>query len=313
MFQTRTHLFRISLPWFAVILLGFFLSGCTAVSPAQPVPEAPPETAQKVVITSITPLADLIKQVAGDKVEVINLIPAGSDPHDYEPMPNEVRKISQASLYFANGLGLEHKLSPLIANAANPHLRTVVLSEGLPLLGTEQGGQGNPHLWLDVQNAQHYVEKVRDALVQTYPADADFFARNADQYLTELTQLDQWIKTQIALIPPDNRKFIVFHDAWPYYAQRYGLKSVHPIVHTGEAEPLPQDYAQLIQVIRTEKIKAIFSEAGFNPKLTQQLAAETGVKLVENLYDGTLGDTPETNSYIGMMKFDTKAIAAALK
>jgi manganese/iron transport system substrate-binding protein len=294
------------------LLLFFVLSSIILVSGCSN--QAPAATTQpKMVITSISPLADLIQQVGGDKIKVVNLVPAGTDPHEFEPKPSDVRQVAASSIFFANGVGEEVYLSKIIANAANPNLRTVILSDGLTILGKDQGGEGNPHLWLDVDNAKHYVEVIRDQLSQTYPEDKQYFAQNASAYLTKLSELDQWIRSQISTLPPESRKMVVLHDAWTYYAKQYGLAFVQPLLHTGEAEPSAKDYADLIELIHAQNIHAVFSEAGFNPKLAQQLASETGVKFVDTLHDDTLGNTPESNSYIAMMKSNTNAIVSALK
>ncbi|MGC7872358.1 metal ABC transporter substrate-binding protein [Desulfosporosinus sp. SYSU MS00001] len=293
--------------FWTIVLVSFLLvSGCSTQAPTV-------STQPKTVVTSISPIADLIKQVAGDKVNVINLVPAGSDPHEFEPKPSDVRQVAASSIFFANGVGEEVYLNKVISNAGNPNLRTVVLSNGLTILGKDQGGEGNPHLWLDVQNAKHYVETIRDQLSQTYPEDKQYFTQNAAAYLTKLTELDQWIRSQVSSLPPESRKMVVLHDAWSYYAKQYGLTFVQPLLHTGEAEPSAKEYADLIQLIHAQKIHAVFSEAGFNPKLAQQLASETGVKFINNLHDDTLGDTPDSNSYIAMMKTNTTVIVSALK
>lgn len=290
-----------------LLLLGLlFLSGC-APQPSET------STQALTVATSISPLADLIRQVGGDKVNVINLVPAGLDPHDYEPKPDDIRKVAQSRIFFANGAGEELYLNKLIENAANPHLQTVILSDGLDILDQAPGNPGNPHLWLDVKNAEHYVQTVRDTLIKVAPANANYFKDNADKYLKQLDELDQWIKSSIAQIPPEARQIIVFHEAWPYYAKRYGLTILRTVVHSGESEPTPQDYAELVDLIKQNKVRAIFGEAGFNPKLVQQLAKDTGVKYVGNLYDDTLGDNPNNNSYLAMMRYDTEAIVNALK
>lgn len=301
MFRNRFYLFNL-----LMLISLLLLSGCNSPTPTASVQ-------QMTVATSISPLADLIRQVGGDKVKVINLVPAGSDPHEYEPKPTDVREVAASSLFFANGVGEELYLDKVISNAANPNLHTVVLSDGLAILGKEQGGPGNPHLWLDVQNAKQYVVKIQTALSQTYPNYKSYFAQNASSYLTELTQLDQWIQAQISTIPVESRKMVVLHDAWSYYAKRYGLSFVQPLLHTGEAEPSAKDYAELVNIVREQKVRAVFSEAGFNPKLAQQLASETGVKFIDSLHDDTLGDTPETNSYIAIMKSNTNSIVSALK
>ncbi|SHN82519.1 metal ABC transporter substrate-binding protein [Desulfitobacterium chlororespirans] len=319
---------------FLIASLAFFATGCSAEKPVSTMN-------QKVVITSISPLADLIKNVGGESIQVISLVPTGSDPHTYEPTPEAVRQVTGAKLFFANGVGQEAYLEKLITNSQNKDLRTVILADGLNILGIkdhhdehesdheEEGAhdedeihregdghdhsQGNPHLWLDVKNAQHYVEHIRDALIETYPQDQESFKANAENYLRELEALDQWIQEQILTIPQENRNLIVYHDAWVYYTERYGLTVLRPVVHGDESEPSAKDYAQLIELIKEHQVKAIFGEVGFNTKLVLQLAQETGIKVVEDLYNDTLGVTPETDSYIEIMKHNTTAIVTALK
>ncbi|AGA69517.1 ABC-type metal ion transport system, periplasmic component/surface adhesin [Desulfitobacterium dichloroeliminans LMG P-21439] len=303
--------------------LAFFIGGCSAEEPVS-------NLQQNVVITSISPLADLIKEVGGDRIQVVSLVPTGSDPHTYEPKANAVRQVATAKLFFANGVGQESYLENLIANSQNPTIRTVVLADGLPILGvkeehdaieeethTEGDGhdhsQGNPHLWLDVTNAQHYVEKIRDVLIETYPQDREVFTANAQSYLLELESLDQWIKEQIQAIPEEHRQIIVYHNAWAYYTERYGLTVLGSVISGEESEPLPKEYAQLFQLIQDHNVKAIFGEVGFNTKLILQLAQDTGVKVVEDLYNDTLGVTSETDSYIDIMKHNTNAFVSALK
>lgn len=299
--QTLSHIYKITL-----LVMVLALSGCAGEKPVS-------SLNQKLVLTSISPLADLIKQVGGDKIQVINLVPPGTDPHDFEPKPEAVKQVATAKLFIANGVGQEYYIDKLIKNAGNPSLRTLTLAEGLPILGQESGSLGNPHLWLDVQNAQVYVGKIRDALVEAYPEDRDTFENNAQAYLGELKVLDQWIKDQILTLPIESRKIVVFHDAWSYYANRYGLTVLTPVVHGGQSEPSAKEYAEIIQLIRHYKVKAVFGEVGFNPKLINQLANETGVKVVDDLYDDTLGNTPETDSYINVMRYNTKALVSALK
>ena len=287
-----------------LIVFSLIISGCGA---------SPALSTQPVVTTSISPLADIIRQVAGDKVEVVNLVPAGSDPHEYEPRPEDVRHLAESKLFFANGVGEELYLEKLISNAGNKELTTIVLSDGLTILGREQNSVGNPHLWLDVNNTIAYVEKIQSALSAAFPADTQYFEQNSAHYLQELKDLDAWIKSQISSIPPEHRKIVVFHDAWAYFAKRYDLTLVEPLLHSGTAEPSAQDLAKMLTFIKEQHVRAVFSEAGFNPKLVQQLAHDTGIKFAQDLYDDTLGNTPETNSYIGMMKKNTSKMVEVLR
>ncbi|NMA69878.1 MAG: zinc ABC transporter substrate-binding protein [Desulfitobacterium sp.] len=315
--------------WFIlglVLLLGsvFLLSGCIQEDQTS-------NLDQKLIVTSISPLADLIKNVGGDEIEVIHLVPEGSDPHTFEPTPDAIRSLTAARIFFANGVGQENYLERLIKNAQNPSLITVVLSEGLEILGVEtkeeehehnsdhdhddhghDHSQGNPHLWLSVENSQKYVEKIRDTLIEIYPESQEIFAANAENYLKELRDLDRWIKEQISTIPEENREVIVHHDAWAYYASSYGLNIRSSIVHSEEGEPSAQEYAQVINLIKDHNIKGIFSEVGFNTKIVQQIANETNANIIHDLYSDTLGSTPHTDSYIDIMKYNTLRIVEGL-
>lgn len=301
MFHHRT--FALLAALLGVVLL---LNGCIANSSAT-------SASDIVVTTSISPLADLIKQVGGEKIKVINLVPAGTDPHEYEPKPSDVREVARSSIFFANGVGEELYLNKLIQNAGNSKLRTVVLSDGLPVLEKNDSSLGNPHLWLDVQNAEYYVTKIQDELSQISPANKAYFAENANAYKKKLQDLDSWIQAQIKTIPLENRKMIVFHNAWSYYAKRYGLIILKPVLTGRETEPSAKDYAELLGLIHQNRVRAVFGEAGFNPKLVEQLASDSGVKYVGNLYDDTLGESPDTNSYLAIMKANTISIVSALR
>ena len=289
-----------------MLAITLMLNGCAGNPPVSSRPE-------HVVTTSISPLADLIRQVAGNRVTVVNLVPAGSDPHDYDPKPSDMRQVAASVIFFANGVGEELYLDKLVKNAGNNKLQVIVLSDGLPILEKTAASPGNPHLWLDVQNSMAYVEKIRDALGQAFPADKDYFTQNAQAYLRQLHDLETWVQTQVAAIPAENRKMIVFHNAWSYYAQRYGLTVLRPVVGAGESEPSAKDYAELLSLIKDNHVRAVFGEAGFNPKLVQQLAHDAGVQYVGNLHDDTLSDTVGFNSYLNMIKSDTNAIVAALR
>lgn len=270
---------------------------------------APSTTAgsKPLVITSISPLVDLIKHVGGDRVEVRGLVPAGSDPHDFEPKPTDVAAMAKARLFIANGTGEEAYLQKLVSNAGKD-LQVVTLSDGQTIIGNNPG---NPHLWLDVKNAIAYVDKVQKALSQADPAGAATYRANAEAYTKELNSLDAEIRQLVQTIPPARRKMVVFHDAWPYFCQAYGLKNL-PMVENPEAEVSPKVYDDLVKRIKAEGVPAVFGEAGFNPKLVQRLAADTGVKFVGDLYDDTLGDG-DAASYIGMMRVNAKKIVEALK
>jgi len=302
----RTSLGRSTVPPLLVLIL--LLTACESRAP-----QSPPAGSQKLtVVTTLTVLADLIQQVGGDKVQVKALVPPGGEVHTYQPTPDDIKSVAQAKIVFYNGAHLEEWLEETIRSAGKPNLPIVVLSDGLFLI-KESGDEPNPHLWLDVRNTMAYVEKIRDGLSKVDSAHSAHYADRAKSYLTQLDELDQWIQTEASKIPKARRKLVTFHDAFPYFAKRYGFSLHGVLVASPGKEPSARDLAALARRIKREQIPAVFAEAQFNPKAMEVLASDTGVRVITNLYNDTLSTGPEANTYIAMMKHDVTQIVKALK
>jgi ABC-type Zn uptake system ZnuABC Zn-binding protein ZnuA len=277
---------------------------------------APPAAGPRVV-ASTTVFADMVKQVGGDRVTVRSIVPAGVDVEDYEPAPDDLQTLSQADLLVMNGLALDRWV-PKLVQAANPGITTLVLSDGLPVLGVgtsddeDISQNGNPHFWLDPQYAKVYVQKIHDQLVALDPSGSSTYDANTTAYLGQLDDLDAWIQQQVATIPPENRKLVTFHEAYPYFAARYGFQLIGVITPSPGQDPSAGELAQLVDSVKAARVKAVFSEAQFSPKLTQTLADEAGVQqVIADLYNDSLGDPP-ADSYIGMMRYDVGRMVQAL-
>ena len=270
------------------------------------------------VVASTTVLADFVRQVGGSRLAgVQSVVPAGVDVEDYEPRAQDLQAVGQSSLLVMNGLALDRWVPKLVL-AANPSVSTLVLSDGLPVLGTgvsedeDIAQNGNPHFWLDPQYARVYVQRIHDQLVSLDPEGAATYDANTAAYLAQLDELDQWIQQQVALIPPDNRKLVTFHEAFPYFAARYGFQLIGVITPSPGQEPSAGELAQLIETVKAAHVKAVFSEAQFSPRLSQTLAQEAGVQeVVSDLYNDSLGDPP-VDSYLGMMRYNVQRIVQAL-
>ena len=276
-------------------------------------PQGQPTGPQKlIVVTTLTVLADLIQQAGGDKVQVKALVPPGGEVHTYQPTPDDIKSVAQAKIVFYNGAHLEEWIDKTIRSAGKPNLPIVVLSEGLPLI-KESGNDPNPHLWLDVANAKAYVEKIRDGLSKMDGANAGYYADRAKSYLAQLDELDKWIQAEVATIPKARRKLVTFHDAFPYFAERYGFSLHGVLVASPGKEPSARDLTALARRIKQERVPAVFAEAQFNPKAMEVLASDTGVRVITNLYNDSLSTGPEANSYIALMKHNVTQIVNALK
>jgi zinc/manganese transport system substrate-binding protein/manganese/iron transport system substrate-binding protein len=301
------------LPLIAVLAVAL-LVGVARLRPAaaQPAAQGPR------VVASTSVFADMVKQVGGDRLgSVRSIVPAGVDVEDYEPTPDDLQAVAQANLLVMNGLSLDRWV-PKLVQAANPSIGTLVLSDGLPVLGVGSSDDqdiaqnGNPHFWLDPQYAKVYVGKIHDQLVSIDPDGAATYDANTAAYLGQLDELDGWIQRQVATIPVDNRKLVTFHEAYPYFAARYGFQSIGVITPSPGQDPSAGELAELVDKVKAAHVKAVFSEAQFSPKLAQTLAQEAGVQqVVTDLYNDSLGDPP-ADSYIGMLRYDVSRMVQAL-
>jgi ABC-type Zn uptake system ZnuABC Zn-binding protein ZnuA len=258
------------------------------------------------VLTTITTFVSLAQAVGGNRVRVTSLVPVGASPEDYQPTPPDIGRLHAADVLFENGLGLEAWLARTIDNAKNPKLRITVLSDGLPHIDS------NPHLWMDPEFARTYVRKMRDTLIAQDPADRVLFERNAAAEDAKLVTLERDIRSRIATIPVPSRAMIVFHNAWLYYNNRFGIKTVGVIELSPGQEPNPKYISDLINLARANHVKAVFSEPEYSPKLVQALAESAGIKTVQDLYDDSIGSNPLVHDYESMLRYDTETIVKAL-
>jgi manganese/iron transport system substrate-binding protein len=261
------------------------------------------QPAEVKVVATLDLFADFARQVGGDRADVSTLIPAGADPHTYEPTPSRVAELAKADLIIVNGLGLEAALEDVIEENTPSSATVVELAEGLPLIDE------NPHLWLDVQNAVAYVEHIHDALADIDPAGAEAYRANTDSYLAELQALDEEVAASIDSIPSDRRKLVTFHDAFPYLAQRYGLEVVGVVVASPGKEPSAKDVANLVDDIAAEEVPAVFKEPQFNARILELAADDAGVEVC-TLYSGTLDKKVDT--YVKLMRFNAKELVRCL-
>jgi ABC-type Zn uptake system ZnuABC Zn-binding protein ZnuA len=282
----------------AAVLALVVASACSSGSVRTPGP-------LRIVATTST-LASLARGATGG-AEVRSLVPVGVSPEDYQPTPADIAALHDADILVENGAGLELWLEGTIRNAGNPRLKIVVCTEGLPVR------DGNPHLWMDPVFARAYVDKIRDALVAADAPHADAYRTAAVAYDRQLEELTLRTREKIDRIPPTRRTMIVFHNAFDYYAHRFGLKIVGAIEPVAGAEPNPQHVADLVRQARAEHVPAIFAEHEYSDKLARTLAASAGNLTVAFLYDDSLGSAAGVNTYIGMIDTDTDAIVLALK
>lgn len=259
------------------------------------------------VVTSISTFNSMVQAVGGNRVRVHSLVPVGASPETYQPRPQDIASLASAALLIENGAGLETWLKKTVANAGSSSLHVVVCSRGLTIK------HDNPHLWMDPVNAEHYARAIRDGLIAIDPAHGTFYRNNTRRYVAQLEALRKSIARRIDRLPPNRRYMIVFHNAWQYYDDRFGITTLGFIEANPGQDPNPQQIARLIDQARAHHLHAIFSEPEYSPKLAKQIAGNSDIKIVDNLYDDSIGTKPQVSTYIGMLNYDTDVIVHALR
>jgi manganese/iron transport system substrate-binding protein len=308
------------------------------------------EKLKMVATTSI--VADIVRQVGGDLIDLTPLLPLGADPHTFEPTPRDLAAVADAHVVFANGMDLEEFLDEMIDNAGG-EAAVVHVSQGVEARqfgtgeaheheheGDEHEGEedqhegeeheheaedheeehhhhegADPHTWTTPINAIVFVHNIEQALSALDPANAEGYTAKAEAYEAELETLDEWVEAQIETIPPENRELVTDHTAFGYYADRYGLEQIGAVIpsFSTAAEPSASELVELEDAIREYDVKAIFVGTSVNPSLSERVARDTGVQLL-TLYTGSLGvEGSGVESYVDYLKYNTNTIVEGLK
>ncbi len=283
------------------------------------------------VVATTTIVGDVVQQVGGEAIELTLLLPYAADPHNFSPSPQDIAKVADADLVFANGLGMEGFLEDLLESAGEG-VNIVYVSDGLELPqhadehAEEHEGETHaedehdhggvdPHTWTDPNYVIHWVDQIETALIQNAPDHAEAFQTNAATYRQQLQELDAWITTQVAQIPAANRRLVCDHAMFAYFAERYGFEQVGTVVpgYSTAAQPSAQALAELEDAIRAFEVRAIFVGKTVNPNLAERVAQDTGIQLVY-LYTGSLtAPGGDAGAYLDYMRYNVTKIVEALR
>jgi ABC-type Zn uptake system ZnuABC Zn-binding protein ZnuA len=266
-------------------------------------------------VATTTQLGDFAREVGGNAVTVHQILTPNTDPHEYEPRPADINATASAKVVLQSGDNLDAWMSKVVSQAGgSPAVVDLGKSATSHVPGESAGPHSSkydPHWWHDPRNVIAAVQRLRDALGSAVPAHKSEFNRNADAYIGKLRRLDAGIQRCFAQVPPAERKLVTSHDAFNYFADRYGVKFVGAIIpsQTTAAQPSAGDVARLAKQIKREGVKAVFLESSTNQKLARAVARETGVIGNLTLYGDTLGPAGSPGAtYIGMEKSNAGAM-----
>jgi zinc transport system substrate-binding protein len=290
---------------------------------------APARADTPLVVASFYPLYEFARQVAGNRAEVISLIPPGVEPHDWEPSPQDVVRVQKAKLFVYNGAGLEPWVDKLLRDAKAKGVVVVRASERVALITGESHEHGqeaksgakpkgdvhavNPHVWLDPVRAQAQVEAIRAGFARIDPANAAAYAANAQAYRARLAALDAAFASGLKQCA--RRDIVTTHAAFSYVARRYGLTQIPISGLEPESEPSPADLAALVKQVKERKVQYVFFETLVSPKLAETLAREVGAKtLVLNPIEGlTKEEQAAGKNYVSLMEENLRNLRTALE
>lgn len=280
---------------------------------ATPAASGPAPDADAIhVVATTTILADIVRQIGGTRLIVTSLVPKGGEVHTFDPRPSSLRAVAQAELVVRNGLGLDDWLAGLVTDTGST-APILAAAEDLPNVTYIRAEDGvvNPHVWLNPRYAAAMATRIKGALEGVDPSHAAAYAAGLAALQARLAALDAETAAVLANIPLANRKVVAFHDAFPYFADTYGLVIDGTIVSAPGQDPSAGTVAQLVVRIRASRIKAIFAEAQFNDEMAQTLARETSAVVVTDLLTDSTGDPPQ-DTYEAVMRWNASRVAAAL-
>lgn len=306
----------LAVPALALVLM---LSGCAGLAAAsdkqaEPTAEtkAQEENGKKIkVMASFYPMYDFAAKIGGERAEVTNMVPAGTEPHDWEPAVSDIKNLEEADLFIYSGAGMEHWAEDVLAGLENKKLISVEASKDIVLREGHERGTYDPHVWLNPMNAKVEMEHIRDAFIEADPEHQETYEANYETYAAGLDELD--LKFRENLSGLENKDIVVSHEAFGYLCDAYGLNQVGVEGLSPDSEPNPSRMAQVIDFIKERGVRSIFFEELASPKVAEAIAKETGVSVrVLNPLEGLSDEELKAGAdYFSVMDDNLEQLKAA--
>ncbi|NOU82189.1 metal ABC transporter substrate-binding protein [Paenibacillus sp. LMG 31459] len=300
------------LKWLSSIVLISLLAACSNTNER----EAGEDKLQIVATYSI--IADMTENIVGDKAEVYSMVPIGTDPHMYDPLPADTGKVSSADLIFYNGLNLETGkgwFQDLLKVTNKNEVAFAVSDEVTPMYLTEKGKetQVDPHAWLDIQNSIKYVDVITKRVIEQDPDNKEYYLNNQTAYVKELNELDQYAKEEVNKIPQEQRILVTSEGAFKYFSKAYGFESAFIWEINTDSQGTPEQMKRIISIIEENQVPALFLETSVNPKTMETISNETGVPIHSKIFTDSLAKKGEDgDTYIKMIQWNIDKVIEGL-
>lgn len=297
-----------------LLALSFCLIGCTGSKTAN-------KNNKKLKVTaSFYTMYDFAKKIGGDKVEVSDMVPAGTEPHDWEPSTNDLIELEKSDVFVYNGAGMEQWVDDVLESLDTEELITVETSKGIKLLKNEDAhehdhqhdSENDPHVWLDPENAKYQMNQIKKALIKADEKNKDYYEANYKKYAKQCDQLDQLYKKELA--KTSKKELVVAHEAFGYLCHAYGLEQMGIEGLSADDEPDPKQMSEVIDFAKKHEVKTIFFEELVSPKVAKTIAKETGAsaKMLNPLEGLSNKKIKAGEDYFSVMKENLTAIKEAL-
>ena len=277
-------------------------------------------TKLKVVATNSI-IADITKNIAGDKIDLHSIVPVGQDPHEYEPLPDDVKKTSQANLIFYNGINLETGgnawFTKLVQNAKKEENKDYyAVSEGVDVIyleGQSEKGKEDPHAWLNLENGMIYAKNIAKQLESKDPKNKDFYEANLKTYLEKLSKLDKEAKDKFNNIPKEKKTIVTSEGCFKYFSKAYNVPSAYIWEINTEEEGTPDQIKTLVEKLRKTKVPSLFVESSVDERPMQTVSKDTNIPIYEKIFTDSIAEPGQNgDSYYSMMKWNLAKISEGL-
>ena len=274
----------------------------------------------KVVATNSI-IADITKNIAGDKIDLHSIVPVGQDPHEYEPLPDDVKKTSQADLIFYNGINLETGgnawFTKLVQNAKKEENKDYyAVSDGVEVIyldGQNEKGKEDPHAWLNLENGMIYAKNIAKQLSAKDPKNKDFYEANLKNYLEKLEALDKEAKQKFNNIPKEKKMIVTSEGCFKYFSKAYNVPSAYIWEINTEEEGTPDQIKTLVEKLRKTKVPSLFVESSVDERPMQTVSKDTNIPIFEKIFTDSVAEPGQNgDSYYNMMKWNLDKIAEGL-